>query len=45
MLYFHSKSSLNHLYITNKMESFSFKSGRAIYITKLTKTDWLVVLQ
>ena len=33
------------LYITNKTECFSFKSGRAVCIAKLTKTDWFVVLQ
>ena len=35
----------NQLYITNNMKRFSFKSGRAVRVTKLTKTDWLVVLQ
>ena len=37
--------ALNQLYITNNMERFSFKSGCAVHIEKLTKTDWLVVLQ
>ena len=35
----------NQLYITNKAEPLSFKSGRAVRVAKLTKTDWLVVLQ
>ena len=35
----------NQLYITNNTEHFSFKSGRAVCIAKLMKTDWLVVLQ
>ena len=29
----------NQLYITNKMERFSFKSGCAVCIVKLTKTN------
>ena len=37
--------AFNQLYITNKAERFSFKSGRTVCIAKLTKTDWLVVLQ
>ena len=36
---------LNQLYITNNMKRFSFKNGRAVRFVKLTKTDWLVVLQ
>ena len=44
MLYFHSKGPLTmQLYITNKMERFSFKSMHAVCIAKLIKTDWLVV--
>ena len=35
----------NQLYITNNTEHFSFKSGHAMCVAKLTKTDWLVVLQ
>ena len=35
----------NQLYITNKMKRFSFKSGCAVRIAKLTKTDSFVVLQ
>ena len=35
----------NQLYITNNTERFGFKSGRAVHVTKLTNTDWLVVLQ
>ena len=35
----------NQLYITNNTECFSFKSGHAVCIAKLTKTDWLVVSQ
>ena len=27
------------------MKRFSFKSGRSVRVAKLTKTDWLVVLQ
>ena len=37
--------AFNQLYITNNTKHFSFKSGRAMRIAKLTKTDWLVVLQ
>ena len=40
-----SVKPFNQLYITNNMEHFNFKSGRAIHVTKLTKTDWLVALQ
>ena len=35
----------NQLYITNNTERFNFKSGCAVHNAKLTKTDWLVVLQ
>ena len=35
--------AIKALYITNKTERFSFKSGCAVHIAKLTKTDWLVV--
>ena len=38
------KSRFNQLYITNKMECFSFKSGRAVRVAKLTKQDWPIVL-
>ena len=37
--------AFNQLYITSKTERFSFKSGRAVRIAELIKTDWLVVLQ
>ena len=30
----------NQLYITNKTERFSFKSGRAMRVAKLIKEDW-----
>ena len=30
---------------TNKMEHFSFKSGRPVWVAKLTKEDWPIVLQ
>ena len=33
------------LYITNKTELFSFKSGRAVRVAKLIKEDWPIVLQ
>ena len=36
---------INQLYITNNMKRFSFKSERSLRVAKLTKTDWLVVLQ
>ena len=48
ILYLHSFPSIkafNRLHITNKTERFSFKSGRAMCVMKLTKTNWLVVLQ
>ena len=31
----------NHLYITNRMEHFSFKCGHAMQVAKLIKEDWL----
>ena len=31
--------------ITNKMEHFSFKSGRIILVAKRLMEDWFVVLQ
>ena len=34
----------NQLYITNKTECFSFKSGHAVHVARLTKTDWLTML-
>ena len=33
----------NQLYITNKAEHLSFKSGHAVHVAKLTKANWLVV--
>ena len=35
----------NQLYITNKTERFSFKTGHAKRVAKLIKEDWLIVLQ
>ena len=35
--------AFNQLYITNKMEHFSFKSGRAVQVAKLIKEDWPIV--
>ena len=32
-----SNSPFSQLYITNKMEHFSFKSGRAVWVSKLIK--------
>ena len=37
--------SFFQLYITNKTECFSFKSGRAVWVVKLIKENWPVVLQ
>ena len=37
--------AFNQLYITNKMECFSYKSGRAMWVVELIKEDWPVVLQ
>ena len=48
MLYFpliSQQKPFNQLYITNNTKRFSFKSGRSVSVAKLTKTDWLVVLQ
>ena len=42
---FHNKKPFNQLYITNKMECLSFKSGRAMQVAKLIKKDWPIVLQ
>ena len=38
-------NAFNQLYITNKTEHFSFKSGRALQVAKLIKEDWPIVLQ
>ena len=35
----------NQLYITNKMECFSFNSGHVMRVVKLIKEDWPIVLQ
>ena len=35
----------NQLYITNKTQRFSFKSGGAVRVAKLTKQDWPILLQ
>ena len=34
---FHSKKPFNQLYITNKTECLSFKSGYAVWVAKLIK--------
>ena len=44
MLYLPFISQFNQLYITNKTECFSFKSGHAMWVAKLIK-DWPIVLQ
>ena len=36
--------AFNQLYIPNKMEHFSFKSGRAMWVAKRIK-DWPIVIQ
>ena len=33
-------NAFNQLYITNKTERFSFKSGRALQVAKFIKEDW-----
>ena len=33
----------NQLYITNKMERFSFKSERAMQVVELLKEEWSIV--
>ena len=38
------KKEFIQLYITNKMELFSFKSGHAMQVVKLIKEDWPIVL-
>ena len=38
-------NAFNQLYITNKTEHFSFKSGHAMQVAKLIKEDWVIVLQ
>ena len=45
LLFISQYETFNQLYITNKTEHFSFKSEHAVHVVKLTKTDWLVVLQ
>ena len=45
MLYLPFILVFNQLYITNKMEHFSFKSGRAMWVAKLIEEDWPIVLQ
>ena len=37
--------AFKQLYITNKTERFSFKSGRVLQVAKLIKEDWPMVLQ
>ena len=37
--------AFNQLYITNKMESISFNSGRAVQVAEHLKEDWPIVLQ
>ena len=44
-IHFAVKAFQPAIYITNNTECFSFKNGGAVHIMKLTKTDWLVVLQ
>ena len=34
----------NQLYITNKTERFSFKSGGAMWVAKLIEEDWPIVV-
>ena len=38
-------NAFNQLYITNKTERFSFKSGHALQVAKLIKEDWPMVLR
>ena len=45
LLFIRRQKLFNYLYITNKMERFSFKSGRAMWVAKLIKQGWPVVLQ
>ena len=35
----------NRLYLINKMERFGFESGHAVWVVKLIKGDWPIVLQ
>ena len=44
LLFITRQKPFNQLYITNKMERFNFKSGRAVRVAKLTKQDWPIVL-
>ena len=41
LLFISQYRPFNQLYITDNTERFNFKSGRTVYVTKLTKTDWL----
>ena len=34
----------NHLYITNKMKHFSFRSGHAVRVAEVIKEDWVKVV-
>ena len=45
MPWYVNKPPSNQLYITNKMEGFSFKSGHAVRVMELIKEDWPIVLQ
>ena len=38
------QKSLYRLYITSKIECFSFKSGCATWVAELFKRDWFIVL-
>ena len=37
--------AVNQLYINNKTERFSFKSGHTVWVVELMKEDWPIVLQ
>ena len=45
VVHFTVKGIYSQLYITNKTECFSFKSGHAVRVVKLIKEDWPIVLQ
>ena len=41
----HGKSRLTSCTLLTKMQCFSFKSGHAVWVAKLTKQDWPIMLQ
>ena len=45
LLFISQYQAFNQLYITNKTERFNFKSGCSVWVVKLIKEDWPIVLE